>query len=52
MTHAGYILAAYLITAIVLLALVGWVALDLRAQKAKLRRLEDQGLGRRGRPLP
>ena len=49
MTHAGYILAAYLITAVVLLALVGWVALDLRAQKAKLRRLEEQGLGRRGK---
>jgi heme exporter protein D len=47
MTHLGYILAAYLATAIVLLAMVLWVVLDLRAQKHKLRRLEEQGLRRR-----
>jgi heme exporter protein D len=47
MTHLGYILAAWLISAAVLLALVAWVALDLRAQKRKLRLLEDVGLRRR-----
>ncbi len=47
MTHAGYILAAYLATAAVLAGMIAWVALDLRAQKRKLRRLEDEGLRRR-----
>ncbi len=46
MTHAGYILAAYVITAAVLLGLIAWVVLDLRTQKRKLSRLEPQG-GRR-----
>jgi heme exporter protein D len=46
-THLGYILAAYLATAVVLAALVIWVALDLRVQKSKLRRLEDEGLRKR-----
>jgi heme exporter protein D len=47
MTHSGYILAAYLATALVLLGLIAWVALDLRAQKRKLAELADQGLRRR-----
>lgn len=42
MTHAGYILAAYLASAIVLLGLVAWVVSDLRSQKKKLNRLEEQ----------
>ncbi len=50
MTHAGYILAAYLATAVVLAGMIAWVALDLRAQKRKLRRLEDEGLRRRSEP--
>jgi len=47
MTHLGYILAAYLASAIVLLGMVAWVVLDLRTQKQKLTRLEEQGLRRR-----
>jgi heme exporter protein D len=47
MTHLGYILAAYLASAIVLLGMVAWVVLDLRAQKQKLARLEEQGHRRR-----
>jgi heme exporter protein D len=47
MTHLGYILAAYLATAGVLIAMVLWVGFDLRAQKKKLRRLEEAGLRRR-----
>ncbi len=47
MTHAGYILAAYLITALVLVGLAAWVIIDLREQRAKLDRLEAQGLRRR-----
>jgi heme exporter protein D len=47
MTHSGYILAAYLASAVVLLGLIAWVALDLRAQKRKLAALGDPGLRRR-----
>ncbi len=47
MTHLGYILAAYLATAVVLLSMALWVTIDLRAQKEKLRRLEVEGVRRR-----
>jgi heme exporter protein D len=47
MTHLGYILAAYLATAAVLIGMVAWVTLDLRAQKERLRRLEAEGTRRR-----
>jgi heme exporter protein D len=47
MTHLGYIVAAYSAAALVLAAMVLWVVLDLRAQKEKLRRLEEEGLRRR-----
>ena len=47
MTHLGYIIAAYLATAIVLLGMVLWAVLDLRAAKRKLARLEEEGLRRR-----
>jgi heme exporter protein D len=49
MTHLGYILAAYLASAIVLLGMVALVALDLRAARDKLARLEQEGLRRRSR---
>ena len=47
MTHLGYIVAAYLTTALVLGGVVAWVLLDLATQRRKLRRLEDAGLRRR-----
>jgi len=47
MTHTGYILAAYLATALVFLVLIAWVMLDLREQRRKLRRLEESGMRRR-----
>jgi heme exporter protein D len=46
-THFGYILGAYLASATVLIGMIAWVALDLAAQKRRLRRLEDAGLRRR-----
>ena len=46
MTHLGYIIAAYAATAVVLVAMIAWVVLDVRAQKRKLRRLEEKGLRR------
>jgi heme exporter protein CcmD len=50
MTHLGYIVAAYGATAIVLGGMIGWVLLDLNAQKRKLKRIEADG-GRRSRVL-
>lgn len=47
MTHLGYIVAAYLATALVLLGMVAWVAIDLRQQKRGLARLEGEGVRRR-----
>ena len=47
MTHVGYILAAYLLSALTLLAMVLWILLDLTAQQRKLRQLEEEGLQRR-----
>ena len=47
MTHLGYIAAAYAASALVLLAMVGLVALDLASQRRKLRRIEAEGLRRR-----
>jgi heme exporter protein D len=47
MTHLGYIVAAYLATAIVLLGTIAAVALDLRAQKRRLAAIEARGMRRR-----
>jgi heme exporter protein D len=43
MTHLGYILAAYVASAVVLLGMTVWIVGDLRAQREKLKRLEDEG---------
>jgi heme exporter protein D len=46
-THTGFILAAYLATAIVLAAVVGWIVIDGRALRRKLAELEARGIRRR-----
>lgn len=46
-THAGFIVAAYAIAALVVAALIGWVMLDHRAQRQRLARLEASGVTRR-----
>ena len=46
MTHMPYILAAYLAAALVVGGMIGWVVLDLRAQRRKLERLEADGIRR------
>jgi heme exporter protein CcmD len=51
MTHSGYVLAAYLAAAIILLGLVAGVLLDLAVQKRKLARLEASA-GRRRTASP
>jgi heme exporter protein D len=45
--HADFIVAAYGIAVLVVAALIGWVALDHRAQKRSLERLEARGITRR-----
>ena len=47
MTHAGFIAAAYIATALVLLGLILWVVADGRAQRRRLAELEARGIKRR-----
>jgi heme exporter protein D len=47
MDHAGFILAAYLVTAAVLLALFVWIILDGRRMRRRLADLEARGVRRR-----
>jgi heme exporter protein D len=47
MNHDGFIIAAYLVTLVVLIGLVLWIILDGRAQKRKLADLEARGVKRR-----
>ena len=50
--HADFIVAAYAVAALVLVAMIGWVVLDYRMQKQKLAQLESQGVTRRSeRPI-
>ena len=46
-THAAFIVAAYGVAALVVMVLIGWVALDHRAQVRRLANLESQGVTRR-----
>jgi heme exporter protein D len=46
--HAGFILAAYVAAALVVAVLIGWVALDYRAQQRRLAELEARGVTRPG----
>jgi heme exporter protein D len=45
--HTGFIVAAYAVTAVVLVALVVWVVLDGRMQRLRLDDLEARGVRRR-----
>lgn len=45
--YAGYILPSYLITAIVILALVAWPVLIHRHRREEIARLEQKGVRRR-----
>ncbi|AVT74273.1 hemagglutination activity protein [Rhodopseudomonas palustris] len=45
--YADFIVSSYAATAIVVLLLIGWVVLDYRKQKARLRDLEARGAVRR-----
>jgi heme exporter protein D len=45
--HAAFIIAAYGVAALVVGALIAWIALDHRAQKRRLGVLEARGVTRR-----
>ncbi|MEZ5764622.1 MAG: heme exporter protein CcmD [Xanthobacteraceae bacterium] len=45
--HAAFIVGSYAAAALIVLALVGWVILDHRAQTRNLRDLEARGVSRR-----
>ncbi len=45
--HAGFIIAAYLVTAVVLAVTVVWIVLDGRLQRRRLAELEARGVRRR-----
>jgi heme exporter protein D len=47
MTHAGFIVAAYLASAAVLAALLSWIVADGRTQRRRLADLEARGIRRR-----
>ena len=47
--HANFIVAAYGAAALVLVALIAWIALDYRAQRRALGELESRGVTRRSR---
>jgi heme exporter protein D len=49
MEHAGFILASYAVTALVVGGLVLRAVLDDRAQRRALADLETRGIGRRSR---
>ena len=45
--YASFIVISYLLVAAVVAILIGWIALDYRRQKARLRELEASGIVRR-----
>jgi heme exporter protein D len=45
--YASFIATSYLSVAFVVALLIVWIALDYRAQKARLRMLEQGGISRR-----
>ena len=45
--YASFIVASYAIVGAIVVALIAWIALDYRTQKARLRELEAGGARRR-----
>ena len=46
-THASFIVTSYALVAAMVLILIGWIAIDYRLQKERLRELEASGITRR-----
>jgi heme exporter protein D len=45
--YASFIVTSYLVAAAVVLALIGWIIVDYRNQRRRLREMEQSGLVRR-----
>jgi heme exporter protein D len=45
--YASFIVTAYALVTVVVLILIGWIAIDYRRQKMRLRELEASGVVRR-----
>jgi heme exporter protein D len=45
--YASFIVTAYALVAVVLAILIGWIAIDYRNQKQRLRELDESGVLRR-----
>jgi heme exporter protein D len=45
--YADFIVSSYAATAVVVVLLIGWVVIDYRRQRARLRELEAKGAVRR-----
>ena len=45
--YASFIVTSYLLVAVVVLVLIGWIAIDYRRQKERLRELDASGVVRR-----
>ncbi|WP_024514821.1 heme exporter protein CcmD [Bradyrhizobium sp. Tv2a-2] len=45
--YASFIVTSYLAVALVVALLIGWITLDYRSQKQRLRELEESGVSRR-----
>jgi len=45
--YAPFIVTSYLLVALVLVILIGWIAIDYRNQTQRLRALEEGGVVRR-----
>jgi len=45
--YASFIVTSYLAAAVVVTLLIGWIVLDYRAQRQRLRELEASGVSRR-----
>jgi heme exporter protein D len=45
--YASFILTSYLLAAVVVAVLIGWIAIDYRSQTRRLRELEQRGVVRR-----
>jgi heme exporter protein D len=45
--YASFIVTSYLLVAVMVLILIGWIAIDYRHQKQRLRELDASGITRR-----
>jgi len=47
--YAPFIVTSYLLVTAVVLSLIGWIAIDYRRQKQRLRELDESGIVRRSK---